>query len=651
MNQENDHFEIKLNEREVITERVFVPLIFSYFIGAFGTALAIKPISQISVWPIVLGFIFIIGFTAAIYAIRVAVIDHFAGPPRLVFDATKMTLTPYDVIGRSKTFDCEELRSITLTKYWWWTSLIITVAGSSYAYPITAFAHESDIDALRATIRERLTRTETGRAKWAEIEALDETNRIFNAIIPWGTIGLGILCCGIFFAQTSIIRNQDIFGLMRLGANVPQFIFAGDIYRLVSANLLHLNFVDLFANMMFLAIFGTLVERQIGRAKFLFVIAISGLCAQICSAFSIYYFKKFLFSVGFSGALFGVFGAQAALHIRYSSQQPGRYRLPRRAWVFLLGVNLVFLPLLVPQIDFVAHLGGLVSGFIVMFILMTGTDQLTALRNSSYLAVLLTVGLIAVWGAGAIAAVETYLEPEGFNRQLGGFIQSLKSYDTLEPPVENAVAWAVAMEPDASPEMLKDALFLIDRAIKIKPQIKGAPQIDLAAFTDTMATIHYRLGNFVRAVELEQTLFDRQNPTYQSQLARFYDAYLKGEGPRISGDARVPLPRLTLTMPDAPNMPPLVNVSSDSIRPHGADLIALIKQGERLLGLVRLKIGTNYMGGDPMPNVRLDEPVAPGPNGAEITIQLAYFRAVCDCGQTTGRASYFAMKEDVRNWP
>jgi hypothetical protein len=256
-----------------------------------------------------------------------------------------------------------------------------------------------------------------------------------------------------------------------------------------------------------------------------------------------------------------------------------------------------------------------------------------------------------IWSGGVTAAVDGYLGPDRFNRQLGGFVRSLKSYHTLAPPVENAVAWAVAMDRGASPDMLNDALFLIDRAIKTDPKTKPAAQVDLPAFTDTMATVQYRLGNFARAVELEQTLFDRQNPTYQSQLARFYDAYVKDRGPRIFGDFNVPLPKLTMAMPDAPNMPPLVNVSAESIRPHGAEIFALVKQGERLLGLVRLKTGSNYMDGDPMPNLRLDEPLKADPQGGAITVQLAYFRSVCDCGLSTGRASYFAMKDDVRNWP
>ena len=651
MNQEYDHFEINLNDRETIPLQPLYQMLLTVLILNIGIFITQTPNAKFSMAPFIFASFFIIIFYSVVSAIRVGIVNLFAGVPRVIFEGSKITLTPYDVIGRPRTFDCEDLRSITLTKFLWWKSLIITVGRSSYAFPIRAFVHESDIDTLRQAIRDRLTRSETGRIRWSDIEALGETNRIFGEIVPWGTISLGLICCGIFFTQASIISNQDIFGFMRLGANVPQLISGGDLYRLVSANLMHLNFVHLFGNMIFLAIFGTLAERQIGFPKFLIVIGISGLCAQICSALWILYSKKFLISLGLSGALFGVFGALAVLHLRYASQQPGWYHMPLKGWVSLLVANLLFLPFLVPQIDYAAHIGGLIGGILTMTILVIGTDHLIALRHSSRGTMSAVGVLVTLWGAGAIAAVDEYFQPERFNSQLGGFVQALEYYDTLPPPVENAIAWAVAMDPAASPDMLKNALFLIDRAIKTDPKSKLAAQINLSAFTDTMATVQYRLGNFVRAVELEQTIFERQNPIYQSKLARFYDAYLLKNDPRFFGDHNVPLPKLILVMPDTSNMPPLIYVPADSIRAHGGDIFALIKQGGRLLGLVRLKIGPNYMEGESMPNIRLDEPLKTDPKGGELTIHLAYFYTACDCALSSGRANYFAMKDDVRNWP
>ena len=76
-------------------------------------------------------------------------------------------------------------------------------------------------------------------------------------------------------------------------------------------------------------------------------------------------------SVGASGAIFGLIGAEAAFFVRNRRLfgQFGRQRLGNVA--ILLVINLVF-GFTIPNINNIAHLGGLAAGFLLGFALAPG---------------------------------------------------------------------------------------------------------------------------------------------------------------------------------------------------------------------------------------------------------------------------------------
>ena len=155
--------------------------------------------------------------------------------------------------------------------------------------------------------------------------------------------------------------TADLGALIDFGANVKSATAAGDWWRLISSNFLHVGLLHLALNMYGLWVLGRLVEQFHGRTR----MAIIYMGAGVFGAAASLWFGGPATSAGASGAIFGLLGAAVAelgLHRRH---------YPRRWSSALLG-NLVFLAaanvaigFMYPMIDQSAHLGGLAAGTVL----------------------------------------------------------------------------------------------------------------------------------------------------------------------------------------------------------------------------------------------------------------------------------------------
>jgi hypothetical protein len=117
--------------------------------------------------------------------------------------------------------------------------------------------------------------------------------------------------------------------------------------------------------MYFAWVIGRVTEQIFGTAAYAVVYFGSGLLASLVSAL----WQPIIPSVGASGALFGVFGAFLAFTVRRRSVLPEDFvRSVRRNALVLIGVNLA-IGFVIPGIDVVAHIGGLVAGFGVGYLI------------------------------------------------------------------------------------------------------------------------------------------------------------------------------------------------------------------------------------------------------------------------------------------
>lgn len=122
------------------------------------------------------------------------------------------------------------------------------------------------------------------------------------------------------------------------------------------------NPAHLVLNMYTLWIFGRMLEPEIGRGRFLAVYLLSllgGAAAVLLLS------PAYTFTVGASGAVFGLFGAVLALALWGGR----RYRENLAGIVVLIAINTAF-GLFQPGISWQGHLGGLVTGVVVMGVLL-----------------------------------------------------------------------------------------------------------------------------------------------------------------------------------------------------------------------------------------------------------------------------------------
>ncbi|MFD8597007.1 rhomboid family intramembrane serine protease [Kitasatospora sp. NPDC059646] len=126
-------------------------------------------------------------------------------------------------------------------------------------------------------------------------------------------------------------------------------------YRLVTAMFVHGGLLHIATNMFSLWVLGPQLERVLGRVRFLALYLAAGIAGNALS-FLLTAGPDQLFTVGASGAIFGLLGATGVL-FRVN-------RVPLQPVIVLLVVNLV-ITFSLSGIDWRAHLGGLAAGVVI----------------------------------------------------------------------------------------------------------------------------------------------------------------------------------------------------------------------------------------------------------------------------------------------
>ena len=134
--------------------------------------------------------------------------------------------------------------------------------------------------------------------------------------------------------------------------NLNELESSGEWYRLVTVALVHGGIFHLAFNLYALMALGNPVESALGKSRFLFVFFVSLISG---SALSTYLATPFQYSVGVSGAVFGLFGAFAVVSKRYGLE------IKSIAVIVIINFAMGFV---IGGVDWHAHLGGLIGGSI-----------------------------------------------------------------------------------------------------------------------------------------------------------------------------------------------------------------------------------------------------------------------------------------------
>ncbi len=239
-------------------------------------------------------------------------------------------------------------------------------------------------------------------------ECVDEARREFRRGAGAGVAGASgpvvtkvlLAAIGIAFAAEmllggaqSLVRGPDPGALLDLGAMQPFLIANGQFWRLFTAMFLHAGLLHIAFNAYALWLFGQAVESGFGSARMVLIYFVSGFLASVAS----YTFGPLqTVGVGASGAIFGIFGAFIAYNYRRRHLAMASANL---RWATTLILINAFLALGFRTIDWRAHLGGLVAGFIAGTIAegWGSASQRRMIRVAGF-AALISLGIgVALW--------------------------------------------------------------------------------------------------------------------------------------------------------------------------------------------------------------------------------------------------------------
>ena len=137
------------------------------------------------------------------------------------------------------------------------------------------------------------------------------------------------------------------------GGNLGVVSLHSEPWRLVTGTFLHASPGHILGNMVLLAITGGVLQRRLGPVRFLLAYLACGIAASALSA----WYHPAIVGIGASGAIAGLLGILIVLYLA------GDVREVSGAWITqTVAINAVYS--FVPNVDWTAHLGGLLAGFI-----------------------------------------------------------------------------------------------------------------------------------------------------------------------------------------------------------------------------------------------------------------------------------------------
>ncbi len=167
---------------------------------------------------------------------------------------------------------------------------------------------------------------------------------------------------GIYMSRINAQDLQIDFGKY-IGASSKDLVLGGDFWRLITYQFVHWGIFHIFFNMYALIYIGLMVEHKLGAKKYLTVYILSGICGGLLSI--LVHDEGYI--GGASGSIFGLFGAFLAL-LANKTFEKNATKAMLISTVTVCAI--ILLNGLRGRVDNAAHIGGLISGFLICWILI-----------------------------------------------------------------------------------------------------------------------------------------------------------------------------------------------------------------------------------------------------------------------------------------
>lgn len=306
-------------------------------------------------------------------------------------------------------------------------------------------------------------------------------------------IAINIIVFGLMVFSGVDFLQPSANDLIKYGANFNALLYNGEYYRLITHLFVHVGILHITVNMVALYSLGRNIEQYLGSGIFFCLYMLSGIAGGIASAL----WHAFSVSGGASGAIMGLAGADLA--ITFFRQEYSRYHgsaLVTIVFNLLIGS-------IIPFIDNVAHIGGLIFGFVftIAVVKMSATNKkMRWLMFAALILFSITAGIAAM----------SQLSPSAWN-----YYVSLNNYINYER--DKQYGSDGYMDKDELIKRTKNRIMdwkecrdMLDTVHDLHP--------DLAADVNLLKMYtHYRikaLGQFVKAIsEEEYQLLDSMEAT------------------------------------------------------------------------------------------------------------------------------------------
>lgn len=194
----------------------------------------------------------------------------------------------------------------------------------------------------------------------------------------------------VYLAMTLAGGSTNSAVLIRFGALQPQLLLAGQWWRLITPVFVHIGFTHILINSITLYFIGMYIEQLFGHWRMAVLYFVSAISGNLLSAF----WLSNGISAGASTALFGLFGAFLMLGESFRDNQA--IRLLARQFLILVVLNVVT-DLFVPGIDLAGHIGGLIGGFLMAYVVGAPRIGRVPLVKRVLAAAVLVIGMVGLF--------------------------------------------------------------------------------------------------------------------------------------------------------------------------------------------------------------------------------------------------------------
>lgn len=181
-----------------------------------------------------------------------------------------------------------------------------------------------------------------------------------------------VINVAVFLILSLFGNTEDAVFMLQHGAMYePMVTQQHEFYRIFTSMFLHFGITHLLNNMVLLGALGWNLELEIGKIRFLIIYLVSGIGGNLLSLYFGISAETYAVSAGASGEIFGLMGA--LLYVVIANR--GRLgRLSGRGMLFMVVLSLYF-GFTSSGVDNWAHIGGLITGFVMAVILYRRKDS------------------------------------------------------------------------------------------------------------------------------------------------------------------------------------------------------------------------------------------------------------------------------------